>query len=185
MGWTFQPAGFYKNGKIDRKAECDDLMTWSNNGNHSTVVKSAMHGSTYYAAIKYQDENERKEIIYGIVILTSVNNKDYCNFGHKEIDETMGPFYYDCPKSILDLLAPTENVSANEWRKYCRENLERNKKKSVPVGTVVEFKWNGETRRAVRHAPGYQFKRPFWMDLVTGKYYPQGSIPRDFTIVTE
>lgn len=37
MGWTEYHASFYKNGKVDRKAECDNL--WSKD---CKVLKSTM-----------------------------------------------------------------------------------------------------------------------------------------------
>ena len=37
----------------------------------------------------------------------------------------MGPYYYDCPKGILDLLTPTDNECANDWRRKCREKKEK------------------------------------------------------------
>ena len=46
----------------------------------------------------------------------------------KDMDETMLPFYYDCPESILKLLTPTDNKNANIWREKCRK---RNKDKKV------------------------------------------------------
>ena len=33
MGWTSYHASFYKNGKIDRKAECDSIMNCDMVGN--------------------------------------------------------------------------------------------------------------------------------------------------------
>ena len=41
MGWTWQTAKHIKNGRIDRKAECDDNINCEN----LTVLKSAMVGS--------------------------------------------------------------------------------------------------------------------------------------------
>lgn len=44
MGWTSYHASFYKNGKIDRKAECDSIMNCDMVGNKGRyeVLKSAM-----------------------------------------------------------------------------------------------------------------------------------------------
>ena len=109
MGWTSYHASFYKNGKIDRKAECDSIMNCDMVGNKGRyeVLKSAMVGSTYYAAVKKTifktGTKPEKESVFGVVMLTSVNNKDYFNFSYKDMDESAGPGYYDCPKGILDL----------------------------------------------------------------------------------
>lgn len=86
MGWTSYHASFYKNGKIDRKAECDSIMNCDMVGNKGRyeVLKSAMVGSTYYAAVKKSifktGDKSEKESVFGVVMLTSVNNKDYFTF---------------------------------------------------------------------------------------------------------
>ena len=48
MGWTSYHASYYKNGTVDRKKECDDVFSKGD----CKILKSAMVGSTYYAAIK-------------------------------------------------------------------------------------------------------------------------------------
>lgn len=133
MGWTSYHASFYKNGKIDRKAECDSIMNCDMVGNKGRyeVLKSAMVGSTYYAAVKKTifktGAKPEKESVFGVVMLTSVNNKDHFNFSYKDMDESAGPGYYDCPKGILDVLTPTEYEWAKEWRERCYENIKKKK----------------------------------------------------------
>lgn len=154
MGWTSYHATCYKNGKVDRKAECDklynsDAVSWTENhkviGRYE-VLKSSMVGSTYYAAVKrtiFATADKPESIqVFGTVCLTSTDSKDYYNFAYKDMDESMGPYKYDCPKGILDLLTPTENEYANEWRKACYEHLVKKKNPSslnnLPVGTVIK-----------------------------------------------
>ena len=87
--------------------------------------------STAYAAYRTKDDK-----VCGFVIILHRYN-DYFNFGYKEVDEGMGPCECECPKKILDLLSPSEELYtgssleySKRWRKYCRENLE--KKKTLP-----------------------------------------------------
>lgn len=95
------------------------------------VLKSAMVGSTYYAAVKKTifktGTKPEKESVFGVVMLTAVDNKDYFNFSYKDMDESAGPGYYDCPKGILDMLTPTEYEWAKEWRERCYENIKKKK----------------------------------------------------------
>lgn len=35
---------------------------------------------------------------------------------YKDLDETMHPYFYDCPLSLIKEAGPTNNKSANEWR---------------------------------------------------------------------
>lgn len=133
MGWTYYRASYFKNGKIDRKAECDAEFT----GENYEVVKSRLVGSTWYAAIK----DKRTDEVWGLVCLTSVDGWD---FGYKDMFEDMGPFCYDCPESILKLLSPTDNEYANEWRTKCRERAEQKKRlENLPVGTHILVHSNG------------------------------------------
>jgi len=70
--------------------------------------------------------------VIGLVCLTQYRSRDRCNFGYKDMDESMGPYYYNCPKEILEMLSPLEEVyalgstryeSAKNWRDKCWENL--------------------------------------------------------------
>lgn len=66
MGWTSYHASFYKNGKIDRKAECDSIMNCDMVGNKGRyeVLKSAMaktyvlRSGTAMLTILYQKLND-------------------------------------------------------------------------------------------------------------------------------
>ena len=142
MGWTEFRATHYKNGKVDRKAEMDSKYNWEDESRKIEVLKSSMVGSTYYAAVKSFNKTNGYECVTAAVCLTSTNNKDYFNFAYKDMDETCGPYKYDCPKGILDLLTPTENEYALEWRKACYDNLAKKKNPNgfnkLPVGTVIK-----------------------------------------------
>lgn len=160
MGWTSYHAEYYKNGKVDRKAECDAYFMEGLNRGYYEVVKSTMVGSTYYAAVKplkqYRRDNriikipEKDQKVFGVVFLTSCDMKDFYNFSYKEMDESVGPCYYDCPASILKLLSPTDNDYANKWRQKCWEQIEKNKKnnnfKKLPYGTIIKITMPYDTK---------------------------------------
>lgn len=153
MGWTSYNAPTTYNPKtrkwvVDRKAECDKLFNCDmvkGLGKYE-VLKSRMVGSTYYAAVKvttYATEiNPEKVQVIAAVVLTAVDSKSYYNFSYKDMDETVGPYKYDCPKSILDLLTPIENEWANNWRNKCYENIKANNDPNslnkLPVGSVIK-----------------------------------------------
>ena len=173
MGWTSYRATHYKwVGKgikrsyvVDRKAECDAYFMEGLNRGYYDVLKSSMVGSVYYAAVKplqrYSKDADGNEIIvdiptneqqvFGAVFLTSTDSKDHFNFSYKDMDESYGPCYYDCPKGILDLLTPTDNEYANKWRTKCREQLEKKKNPNslskLPEGTVIKVVLPFDTQR--------------------------------------
>ena len=152
MGWTGIHATHYTRGGINRKAECDSLFNDDMVNKERQVIgkfevlKSAMVGSVYYAAVqrtKFATATEPEDsMVFAAVVLTSIDRKDYFNFSYKDMDESCGPCYYDCPKGILDLLSPTDSEWANNWRTKCRENLEKKKNpnalSNLPVGTIIQ-----------------------------------------------
>lgn len=167
MGWTSYRAEHYKwSGKnriVDRKAECDAYFMEGLNRGHFKVLKSAMVGSTYYAAVKllkkaikdeqgntqYVDLPENEQDVWAAIFLTSTNMKDYYNFSYKDMDESCGPCHNECPVSILKLLTPTNSEYANRWRKACWDyhNGKKNNKNDISnlrVGSKVKFTANGK-----------------------------------------
>lgn len=179
MGWTSYRATHYdKSGKIDRKAECDNLF----NSSCIEVIKSSMVGSIYYAAAKHTEYYFNKYNdgvdsgkVFAIVCITSVDNKDpYYNFSYKDMDETVGPCYYDCPLSILKLLTTTDSEFANEWRNKCYEKLSSRKSSftSLPLGTKIEFEIPFDTNSiykkgdlvTIQKVKSFNKKSSYWTD---------------------
>ena len=121
MGWTSYHAEYYKkNGAVERKAECDAYFLKGLNKGHYQVLKSAMVGSVYYAAVRnltrsvkqedgscqYEPLPEEKQSVWAAVILTTTNQKDYFNFSYKAMTEDYGPAEHDCPASIKTARVP-------------------------------------------------------------------------------
>lgn len=165
MGWTEYRATHYKNGKIDRKAECDSYFS-----ENYEVLRSTVKSSVYYAAIK----NKKTENVFAMVMLTSVNGMW---FAYKDMDEGMEPYYYDCPESILKLLSDTDDKGSLEWRRKCREKAKEPKLSDLPVGTDIIWTLPDGTEKVLtKHEPSYQFKRPFWFDSGSFTYVPKTRI---------
>lgn len=204
MGWTTYHATHRKaNGDIDRKAECDGL--WDSE--FYEVVKSTMVGKVYYAAITQTATVERGSTIlipeterrvFGVVVLTSVDSKDYYNFGYKEMTESMGPGYYDCPKSILNLLTETDSEYALEWRRKCiaesdkkaRGRAKTTRLRDLPLNSVIAFKSTFtnhfcgiHTGDEIRLTKTLIRTKEIWTD---GKYtWKTSLIPESFEVVKE
>ena len=183
MGWTGIHAENYRDGKVDRKAECDRL--WDDDPKF-VVLESAMRGTVWYGAVKtlkkrvetktengyereYVDIPESEQEVFAAIVLTHVDNNDWFNFTYKEMDETCGPGNYDCPKKILKLLTPTENEHAIAWREKCSEK--GNKKRMLgrlPLGTHIKVILNGVEKEFVKsRAWG---KNAVWLN-VNGRSY--------------
>lgn len=118
-----------KRGNVDRKKTLDREFSYGT----TKVLKSAMAGGNYYAVLEWEREGVTQRCLYVAKCST-----DSHYFYYKEMSDTMGPVYYDCPKAILDLadeLVPcTEEYDysgyAKAWREKCRANLA---KKNAPT----------------------------------------------------
>ena len=215
MGWTSYRAIHYKwvgkgtkrNYVIDRKAECDNIlndnMVDRDNkiiGNFE-VLKSSMVGSVYYAAAKRvrfaTETTPEYSKVFAAIFLTSTDTKDYCNFSYKDMDETMGPYKYDCPKGILDLLTPTDNECANNWRAKCREQLEKKKNPNalskLPENTVIKVVLPFDTQRYSKGDEVVLTKRKWgrsckWFVSGTNCYFTSGLmklLEEDYEIINK
>lgn len=193
MGWTWQCAKFYdRKGNIDRKAECDDLYTWNNEetGDKCRVLKSVMVGATWYGACERTRPGQEPYVFAG-VCLTSVDSHEYCNFGYKDMDESMGPCERDCPISILNRLSPRDDEWALEWRTACRENAvkkaadrkDSNSLQNLPLGAKIAVQKRGQSIVLEKGRISNR-KRPVWVDWSTRTYYRTEQVQRaGYTIV--
>jgi len=123
MGWC----AYHVDEGFDRKAEMDKLYNWNDGKRDYKVLKSSMVGATYYGAVRCDDGEDVS--VFGVVALTSINNRDWYNFGYKGMTEHDGPVESKCPVSILKLLTPTDSEWANEWRDRCMKYHEEKKRK--------------------------------------------------------
>lgn len=204
MGWTGQHATHYKRGTVDRKAECDAYFMEGLNAGFYNVLKSALVGSVYYAAVqnvkRYGEEQpdgsrpiedipEAERETWAAVFLTSVDSRDYFNFMYKDMSEDMGPCERQCPMGILKLLSPTDHEYAIEWRKDCYAAIEKKKNpntlSNLPVGATIRFtNWKGEAVELTKHRAAYQFKRPFWYNSANNTYTPAKRIPENYEVIS-
>lgn len=96
-------------------------------------LETARVGNVFYAAA-----TEDGQDVFGLVCLLSTGSGGV--FGYKDMDETMGPLYYDCPARVLDRLSPTTNPEALRWRARCREQAARiAKARQVTTGSLLRF----------------------------------------------
>ena len=199
MGWvSYHVDTDIKNGKLffDRKKECDEVLN-RGIGKEQKILKSAMVGSTYYAAVQTPKSDKDYEI-WAAIFLTSFDRSLTDNFAYKDMDETMGPStpYCKCPVSILKLLTETTNEAAVEWRKKCKDYHESLKIKSrlkrLPLGSRITFINQREFQGTViqpgqriylTKCKGRNGKRMYWTD---GRYrWRIAYIPSDYELITQ
>lgn len=59
---------------------------------------------------------KKEDKIFAMVHVITISNDMVC---WTSMTEGMGPFYYNCPKSIIDKLTDTDSEYAKKWRKNC------------------------------------------------------------------
>ena len=141
MGWTSYEADIYdewwEHGywykKLNRnkiKAICDKQVTWTDSRGSRKPIESAIVGNTYYAAVEHIQPDGSRRVWAAITRFQTGSKNGFGNFCYKDMDETCGPYYYDCPMKILNLLTETESEYANNWRENVRLYHEKRKKKA-------------------------------------------------------
>lgn len=169
MGWDYH----HEMAPYDRRAICRRYI-----GNGYEVIKDAVVGTTYYAAVKSPHDGS----VSALIILTHIDRNSWCNFGMKFMDEDMGPYHCDCPESILKELSPTANSYALEWRAKCREKRQTKRENvlvKAPIGSKLKVTMKtGVERIVTKQAPNFQFKS--WWLLVEGAltYIPRNRVEK-------
>jgi hypothetical protein len=106
MGWDIS----YDMSKADQVA--DLVKGWSEEGRGCRFLAHSVRGNVLYAVGQNftAGEPERFEDRWIFVCLLR-KDRGY-GWGYKDMDESMGPYYYNCPLKFLDM-AP---VACEEWR---------------------------------------------------------------------
>ena len=166
MGWY----GIFNNGLMTRKENIERALSVN-------VLKSAMVGTTYYAACK----DSRDGTVFGLVCLSRLEDGELML---KDMTENVGPCESNCPKSILDLLTPTDNEYALKWRERCRVNagnkgLVSKFLKNIDYGKPfkVESIW-GTVYEVAKQRPNYRFKGDWLKCLDDNTYLMKSKVKR-------
>lgn len=112
MGWL------YKNKPKFVKV-MDFLKQEFNNEYCEVIDGSVVKYRTAYLACRSTKTGE----VFGLVCLLNYRRGDLYNFGYKDMEESMLPFSFDCPKRILSLLTEPMNEEAKAWRAICKKEL--------------------------------------------------------------
>ena len=134
MGWLTMPFASM-GGHPTAKAYLDAQFTYTREVDGGSkglrvLASSCPQNRTYYAAMGVMTDGVGGEIVAIVCkIHWCPGSKSGEQFGYKDMEESMGPCEDDCPRSILDLLTPTENDHAQDWRRRCRARLERRSRK--------------------------------------------------------
>ena len=132
MGWT----GIYGQAPFGSKEDKQAFIQAHALGKNLQIIDFSAKGNVCYAAVEHKESSE----VFGMVVLLSYRNNERL---FKEMDESEGPFYYDCPKRIIQKLSPTRHESALKWRATCLSGAEDSKDE----GWIVMARISGQRRR--------------------------------------
>ena len=163
MGWT------YMEKPSNIKKWFEDTLTWETDNYLTKCLKSHILLREGYAAIEQINKTTGEREVFAAIWLFHYKRSDFddYNFGYKEMDESVGPYYYNCPASILDLLTETKNEYAIEWRNKNREVLSNKKPRpKIEIGkTYTVLNSSLEQVRIVDKIRG------FWIGVYGGCRY--------------
>jgi hypothetical protein len=96
------------------------------------ILATRVVGSHVWQAIQLQDG---RRMVSLVLILHGGGE-----WGYKGMDETMGPVYYDCPLSLLELVGDPIGSYAVAWREKVRAyHAAKKAKRTLHAGDAVEY----------------------------------------------
>lgn len=133
MGWSFAYSPAFK--KADQVAEFRGGGFWAAG---IKVLDDAVVGNNYWALLERPDGS--KTIALNMMKGGGRNS----GWGYKGLDETMGPYQYNCPLRLINAAGEPANENAAEWRNKVREYWANQKERRAGAlkpqpGMVVEY----------------------------------------------
>ena len=125
MGWTFL---------YDAPEKRDVIEDCTRGSDKLKCVRKAVHGNELWT-IWHNTETNCKYIV-----LFLLARRD-SNWGYKDMTESMGPFYYQCPLSFLDEVP----VANEEWREkvqafHAQKKDNRKLLREIRAGKIVKMR---------------------------------------------
>ncbi len=122
MGWDF----YRKPTNV--KDEINSLWAGENATHRQKALETKIvNMREAYTAVERIDKQTGERRVFAGVTLIQYRKNTYFNFGVCVMDENMGPYYFNCPESIMAMLTETTHENAVEWREACRANIEYRK----------------------------------------------------------
>jgi hypothetical protein len=116
MGWT------YSNSFTKEKIRDEVTRGYTReDGGYFKTLKSEFCGNILWAlheSTRYVDLNGNK--LDTPETVRYIGCYFFCGSGYKDMDETMHPYYYNCPLSYLDEVTEPLNSRSREWREKVR-----------------------------------------------------------------
>ena len=132
MGWYYD----YGASKADTiKTVTKD---WDNkNGSKGRCLAKCLRGNVLWTVFEVTDPDGQPHRHIGCYLLQSYEG----DWGYKPMDESVGPFYYSCPLSYLDMVPVANEDWRESVRKYhSKETDGRNIVRNLNIGDTVALR---------------------------------------------
>jgi hypothetical protein len=130
MGWSYNTRKQSKESFVH-----EIIMGFSNN---ALVLAHSVRGNNLWVLVKPSDADP-------IICLFLMSSDKGC-WGYKSMDESMGPYYYNCPLTFLDRSPEPHGCNINHmdsgrtWRDYVRDHYKELSNRDKPkVGDTVKL----------------------------------------------
>ena len=164
MGWTttYKPVGTSVDSFFDKEFAGSSI---------EFVGKGCLKNFSEYYRACY---NKKTNTYFALVCRIHFERDSYYNFSYKDMDESENPYFYNCPKRIMDIIERSKPVNdmSKEWRmkvhKVLDTKLDKGKvitfKKPIDFGEFSEntFRYLGNNKfRSMNHGGVYTI--PKWL----------------------
>lgn len=138
MGWLFETYPSSKSDYIDRILKRN--FAPANPDASCTLLDHSLRGNNLWLLVK-------PSVLQPFIALFRLERHDGC-WGYKDMCESSGPYYYDCPLKFLDQAPEPQGFnrdhadSGRSWRGFVREHhaRQRQRRASRPaVGSQIEL----------------------------------------------
>lgn len=127
MGWLYQD-----DASFDRRALLAHLRSPHRLGSGVELIRSSAVGNHHWYVYRVHDTGR-----IGIGLdLMKPGGRD-CGWGYKSLDESAGPYYYDCPLGYLEVAPEPTSPHAAEWRRKVRQHHSMKAARPKPAAGMV------------------------------------------------
>lgn len=139
MGWTFLDRNTAPN-KTALVSYLTRPLYW---GSGYTLIDHATAGPRLWSLVERKADGLRFVALHLMEDGSASDN--WTGWGYKDMDETVGPSYYDCPLRILNGATMEPIAYAAEWREKVRQwhttrNRARQAEKTLEPGRCVNYR---------------------------------------------
>ena len=97
------------------------------------ILKSSVTGNHMWSLLQITGKDGKQVRLVTLDLLSKQGDQ----WGHKALDESVGPYYYDCPLAYLEHLTEPVNENAAVWRAKVRMHWEQRKQLPRPCAGMV------------------------------------------------